>query len=139
MGRGTQMAVKSGSGGFSLLELMIAVAVVGIVTAAAVASYGNSMVKTRRGAAQGCLMEAAQFMERNYTLQMTYVVDDFPELACASDLADFYDFAFEGVPDGDSYEVEATPIGSQLDDNICGTMSIDQAGTKTATDVEACW
>ncbi|MDQ2703143.1 MAG: prepilin-type N-terminal cleavage/methylation domain-containing protein [Pseudomonadota bacterium] len=138
MNRTGHSALRARSGGFSLLELMIAITIVGIVTAAAIATYGDSMVKTRRGTAQACLMEAAQFMERNYTLNMTYAVA-YPNLACVQDLADFYDFAFEGVPDGDSYEVEATPTGSQLDDNICGTMSIDQAGTKTATDVEACW
>ena len=139
MKRPMQAGTKRGNQGFSLLELMIAVTVLGIVTAAAVATYGNSMVKTRRGTAKACLMEAAQFMERNYTLNMTYVVVDFPELACADELEDFYDFDFVGAPDATTYVVAATPEGSQLDDTLCGTLSLDQAGAKTADDVEACW
>ena len=128
-----------GSAGFSLLELMIAVAILGIVVVAAVATYGSSMVKARRGSAQACLMEAAQSMERSYTLNMTYVVPDFPDLACADELADFYTFDFSGAPDADSYVVQATPIGSQVEDTLCGTLSLDQAGTKNANDVTACW
>ena len=52
MKRPMQAGTKRGNQGFSLLELMIAVTVLGIVTAAAVATYGNSMVKTRRGTAK---------------------------------------------------------------------------------------
>ncbi len=131
--------MKRSMRGFSLLELMTAVTVLGIVTAAAVASYGSSMVKTRRGSAEACLMEAAQFMERHYVLNMTYVDADYPDLACVNDLADFYNFGFNGVPDADSFTVQATPIDSQLDDTLCGTLSINQVGTKGANDVQACW
>lgn len=134
-----QTPAKAGSGGFSLLELMIAVAILGIITVFAVTTYGSSMIKARRGSAEACLMEAAQFMERNYTLNMTYDVDDYPELACIDELADHYTFDFNGTPDADSYVVQATPIDSQLDDTLCGVLSIDQAGTKTANNVVECW
>ena len=130
---------QAGSGGFSLIELMIAITILGIITVAAVTTYGSSTLKARRGSAEACLMEAAQFMERNYTLNMTYDVPDYPELACVDELADHYTFAFDGVPDADSYEVQATPIASQLDDTRCGVLSIDQAGTKSANDVLECW
>lgn len=139
MNRPMLAGTMQGSRGFSLLELMIAVTVLGIVTAAAVATYGNSMIKTRRGTAEACLMEAAQFMERNYTLNMTYAVADFPELACADELEDFYDFDFVGVPDGTTYVVAATPEGDQAKDTQCGTLSIDQAGAKNANNIDACW
>ncbi len=139
MTRTKHATAKANARGFSLLELMIAVTILGIVTAAAAATYGNSMVKTRRGAAQGCLMEAAQFMERAYTLQMTYAGTDFPDLACTIELEDFYTFDFDGVPDGDSYVVRASPRGPQLDDTQCGVLTIDQAGAKTAGNVDACW
>src|SRR5690606_9141043 len=138
MARTEHATTRSNANGFSLLELMIAVTILGIVTAAAVATYGNSMIKTRRGTAQACLMEAAQFMERNYTLNMTYDVD-FPELACAGELDGFYEFDFIGVPDGTTYVVAATPEGDQANDTRCGTLSLDQAGAKNANNIDACW
>ena len=139
MARTEHATTRSNANGFSLLELVIAVTILGIVTAAAVATYSNSMVKTRLGAAQGCLMEAAQFMERAYTLQMTYAGTDFPDLACTIELEDFYTFDFDGIPDADSYVVRASPRGPQLDDTQCGVLAIDQAGVKSADNVDACW
>ncbi|HEU5008531.1 MAG TPA: prepilin-type N-terminal cleavage/methylation domain-containing protein, partial [Jatrophihabitantaceae bacterium] len=51
-------------GGFTLIELMVALAVAAVLTAMAIAAYDFANVKTRRGAAKGCLLEAAQAMER---------------------------------------------------------------------------
>jgi type IV pilus assembly protein PilE len=101
------------------------------------------MQKTRRAAAQGCLLEAAQFMERAYTTNMTYALAKFPELGCIDEQADFYAFGFSGTPDADSYVVQAVPQGAQEDDTLCGTMSVDQAGVKTESGTAAsagdCW
>jgi len=135
---------KAPTPGFSLIELLTVIAVLALLTVAAVASYGSSMVKTRRGAAEGCLLESAQVMERAYTINMTYAGVDFPDLACASELADHYTFGFSGTPDGTSYTVRAVPIDAQLSsDTRCGTLTLDQAGTKTesgsADNIAECW
>ncbi|MBK8817166.1 MAG: prepilin-type N-terminal cleavage/methylation domain-containing protein [Methylococcaceae bacterium] len=58
--------------GFTLVELMIAVAIIGILTAIAVPSYQESMRKSRRADAQGALMNFANGMERLYTENSTY-------------------------------------------------------------------
>jgi len=62
-------------GGFSLMELMIVVAIVAILGSIAYPSYLNQVTKSRRTDAQAVLMEAAQFMERFYTENNRYDQD----------------------------------------------------------------
>lgn len=125
--------------GFSLIELMVAVAIVGILVAVAVGSYDFATVKTRRAAAKGCLTEGAQFMERYYTTHFNYTGAVLPE--CSADVTDFYTVAFAtGMPTATAYIIEATPQGAQASsDTKCGTLSLDQTGVRGATDVDACW
>ena len=61
--------------GFSLLELMITLVIIGIITSIAYPSYQNHMTNARRTDAQAVLMEAAQFMERFYTENNRYDQD----------------------------------------------------------------
>ena len=142
MAREIRRSSRVGQLGFTLIELMIVIVVLSIITVAAVASYGSSAVKARRGAAKACLMEAAQFMERHYTINMTYAGAN-PNLACSAEQGDFYSFGFVGVPDATSYTLQATPIGAQLSgDTRCGVLTLDSAGVKTEggiSDVEECW
>jgi type IV pilus assembly protein PilE len=69
------MESKKSAAGFSLLELMIVVVIVGIITSIAYPSYQNHMTSARRTDAQSVLMEAAQFMERFYTENNRYDQD----------------------------------------------------------------
>jgi type IV pilus assembly protein PilE len=137
-------AVRRRAAGFTLIELMIVVAIVAILIAIAVGSYDFATTKTRRNAAKGCLTEAAQYMERYYSMHgLTY--DDLDNPAqlptCSADVTDYYTIAFAAdEPTASSYKVQATPKGSQASsDTRCGTLSIDDKGTKGANDVDACW
>ncbi|WP_166207021.1 type IV pilin protein [Cognatiluteimonas telluris] len=127
--------------GFTLLELMITVAIVAILAAAALASYGYATVKSRRAAAKGCLTEGAQFMERYYTSNFTYAGAALP--ACSSDVKPYYRVEFSGTPDGSSYVVQAVPLAGQArGDSLCGTLSINQVGHRTESgtgSVADCW
>lgn len=129
--------------GFTLIELMITVAIVAIVTSIALPSYQNYVLRTKRAVAAGCLLEMAQHMERTFTTSMSYAAATIPELSCKSEIANAYTFAFQtGFPTATTYAIDASPTGGQSSDTKCGTLSLNQAGQKSVdgTDTAAnCW
>ena len=134
--------------GFSLIELLIAITIVGTLTAIAVPSYQGYMLSSARASAAACLLEYAQFMERVYTTNMTYASNngddtELPELQCSIDLAERFSFALDNL-DSRSFTLTATVTGAQADDD-CESLSYNQAGIKGAnggtgaTIVKKCW
>jgi type IV pilus assembly protein PilE len=133
--------------GFTLIELMIVVAIVGILAAISYPSYKQHVLKTHRRAAQACLLELAQWMERYYTQhtyqttnqleQMTYEGAELPNTTCRNDLATRYTFSFSVTPDANSYEIQAVAKGPQASD-ACGTLTVDHTGKRSPT-TAGCW
>lgn len=137
------MYTKKNQLGFTLIELMIVVAIVGILAAIALPSYQSHVLKTRRITAAACLNEFAQQMERIYSTGMTYDVT-LPTLSCTSDLSGFYTFAYSAATPAtaSTFKIEATPTGPQANDTKCETLSINQQGVKTKSGtgtVTECW
>lgn len=141
--------------GFTLIELMIVVAIVGILAAIAYPSYQSYVLKTRRAVAAGCMLELAQWMERNYTTCLAYNVTgtacttavttaQLPALACRAELGPSYTFSLVATPTANAYQLQAAPGGPQAGDTACGTLTLDQRGTKDAAPTTAaldvaCW
>lgn len=137
--------------GFTLIELMVVVLVVAIIAAVAYPSYISSVTKTKRAAAEACLSEYANYMERYYTTNLRYDQDgggnanSLPALDCASaqNTGEAYEYSFPAAPTATTYTIQAVPQGAQASrDAQCGTLTLDQAGTKgisgTGT-VATCW
>ncbi|WP_345783826.1 type IV pilin protein [Stenotrophomonas sp. YIM B06876] len=135
------LPARSRVAGFTLIELMVVVAIVAILSAIALPSYQAHVIKTRRATAAACLQERAQFMERFYTTNMTYANAPAPA-QCGQGVDDFYVIAFSAAPAAKTYAITATPTAKQKDGK-CGTLSIDAKGargkTGTAATAGECW
>ena len=122
--------------GFSLLELMIVCAVVGILASIAYPSYQNHLQNTRRADAQGGLMGFANAMERYYTRNNTYVGavagTVFPAQWPLEGTVRYYNLAFTAAPTATAYTVLATPIaGTSQAGN--GRLELDSTGARRWT------
>jgi type IV pilus assembly protein PilE len=126
--------------GFSLIELMIVVAIVGILARIAYGSYQSSVAKSRRNVAQGCLVEQAQYMERIYTTKMSYANAELPASSaqqCQADLALYYVFSLPSAT-ASGYTVKASATGAQATaDDSCNTMTVTETGARTPS--TGCW
>lgn len=144
-GKGVLMTFQSRKqSGFTLIELMIVVAIIGIIAAIAYPSYQNHIEKTRRTTAKSDLMELAQWMERRYSSDYDYRDGtDNPALPFThspreQDSADaFYDISFAQDVTEDTFELQAEPKNAQSSDD-CGTLTIDEQGNRDA-DASDCW
>lgn len=126
--------------GVTLIELLIAVAIVGILAAVAYPSYQTYVARANRAEAQGILMENAQFLERNYTTANRYDQDSvgaataLPHATSPKDGTAKYNIA-AAYATSQSFTLTATPTGSMTGDS-CGNLTLTNTGLKGPAD---CW
>jgi type IV pilus assembly protein PilE len=130
------------SGGFTLVELMVVVAIIAILTLVAFPAYQDQMRKTRRSDAKVALTELANRQEKFFSDNQRYTgtIVGSPGLAYTLSLSPerYYTLSAQ-APSNTRYMLTATAIatGPQGADTRCLTMTLDQNGLKLPT--SGCW
>ncbi|MBP8275991.1 MAG: type IV pilin protein [Propionivibrio sp.] len=128
--------------GFSLIELLIVIAIIGILAGIAYPNYQEYVARARRADAKTVLLENAQFLERFYTQNGTYVGAALPVTEAPKDgTTKYYDVGFVEQT-ATAFQIQAVPKGSQSGDK-CGKLRINQSNQKSVADAtlssSACW
>jgi type IV pilus assembly protein PilE len=122
--------------GFTLIELMVTVAIVAVLAAIAYPSYTSHLRKGRRAEAQAYMMDIAQREQQYFTDTRTYALDSGGVTAAAtlnapatpSDLSGYYTITTAADTTTPSFKITAKAIGQQQAD---GDLTLDNTGAKT--------
>lgn len=136
--------------GFTLIELMITVAIIGILSAIAYPSYQEYVKRSNRAEAKAALLENAQFLERNYTESNVYNKDSAGN--------NITSLPIPSVPRGgtalynvtattltaSTYTLTAAPVaGQRMAGDACGSFTLTHLGAKNLSGntytVDQCW
>ena len=140
--------------GITLVELLIAVAILAIISSFAYPSYMRYVVNSKRTAATSALLQIADRQQQFFMDNKTYannltalgypanplVIADDGTDTVATDASAVYSIGLSGVA-GTTYTITATPLHKQGErDTKCANMIIDQTGARTAsTGNDSCW
>jgi type IV pilus assembly protein PilE len=130
-------------GGFTLIELMVTVAIVATLATIAVTSYRKYVMRANRTEARNALLAMASAQEKYYLQNNTYAVDmaDAPPtgLGIATPTpSGWYRLTLTGVgglptPDATGFTATATAVGSQAQDADCAVFTVNSQQAQTAT------
>ena len=133
--------------GFTLIELMIVVAIIAILSMIAYPAYQGQAKKGNRAEGKSALLKTSQALERYFTANNTYTTSfttlGMPAYSGDDNAGSKYDLTIVAGPAGitTSYIAKATP---RTGDTECGRLTLTQAGQKgmelaTESVVSKCW
>jgi type IV pilus assembly protein PilE len=134
---------KYKSTGFTLMELLIALAIVGLLSAIAYPNYRQYLLRAHRAEGLTAMQQAALRQERYYSNNSTYA-PNMVTLGMPADTQNgYYTISIAPCDTGPNagnidrcFELTANAQGAQADDTDCATLTLDSAGQETPAD---CW
>lgn len=136
--------VHRAGAGFTLIELMVTVAIIGIIAAIALPSYTQYIVRSNRTAAESYMLELSSLQERFMVDRRAYATDltALNAPTAPDSVSPHYQITMAATATPPAYTITATPINAQASrDTGCGTLTLNQAGAKTASGAAptGCW
>ena len=128
--------------GFTLIELMIVVAIVGILSAIAIGFYGDNVIAANRTEGRAAMAQVAGSLEKCRSLYGSYNHASCNVVLPMATESNYYNIAATAIA-ATSFTLTATPVagGPQANDTDCTTITLTNTGIKSGTGADSteCW